>query len=422
MLFFIGVLLILLSIAVLGATKLNLIEKEIKTKQIIGVFIIGILFSMFNFLFFYAKNGSAYFLVSPTGSTRVVNTSGYKWRGFAKITEWNKYMDVKVSTAETDGDEVNGIMQPVNIRFIDQVTADGYVSTRFELPRDEVKFKDLCIKFRTQSNLINNTIIPTVKEQLINTGYMFSAQDYISGESQSFRQTFDDQLKNGSFSVRKKEKRDTVYVGTSKKIKEIRTTYTVEKVMVNGRPKRIPHELLENGIIVSQVIVDDIKLEGEFRKRLQAQRDESAKRQLEQQKIETAKASQQRIIAEGESSKAAERVTQEREQVKTLIAIETKLKQETTQKELAKIKLETAKLETQAAKVKADAKAYENTKLVKAGIDPKVRLQMELNAKIEIAKALANKKVPSTMIVGGKDNSAVESLLMTKLVKDISIK
>ena len=88
--------------------------------------------------------------------------------------------------------------------------------------------------------------------------------------------------------------------------------------------------LTKNNIIVSQVIVDTINLEGEFKKRLQAQRDESAKRQLEQQKIETARSTQLRVVAEGERDKAKEQVTQELAQVKTLIAIETKKKEEVT--------------------------------------------------------------------------------------------
>lgn len=69
----------------------------------------------------------------------------------------------------------------------------------------------------------------------------------------------------------------------------------------------------ENNIIVSQVIVDNIELEATFKQRLEAQRDESAKRQLEQQKVETTKDAQQRIIAEGERDKAQERVNQEKE-------------------------------------------------------------------------------------------------------------
>lgn len=96
--------------------------------------------------------------------------------------------------------------------------------------------------------------------------------------------------------------------------------------------------------MLAQVIVNELILEKVFKIRLEAQRNESAKRQLEQQEIKTAKDARVRIIAEGERDKAAERHTQEKEHVKALISIETKLKQEETNKKLAKISLETVKL------------------------------------------------------------------------------
>ena len=51
-----------------------------------------------------------------------------------------------------------------------------------------------------------------------------------------------------------------------------------------------------------------------------------------------------------------------KEQVKALIAIETKLKQEETNKKLAAIALETERLNAEKKKVTADAEAYEISK------------------------------------------------------------
>ncbi len=394
-----------------------------KAFLIIGV---GTLLVFMNSLFFFADRGFNYLLVYPTGKMSTVMEQGIKWRGFAKIDKWQKFIDVKVvdKGIEVDEDEVEGVMKPIPIRFIDQVTATGYVSTRFELPRDEKSFIDLAVKFRTMSNLVNNTIVPTVKEQLVNTAYMFAAQDYISGEAQSFRQAFEEQLKEGAYAVEKIEKRDTIYSTIQKnerEIKEVQTSYEVNKVFINGMPKRIKHELSENNIIVSQVIVDNIELEATFKQRLEAQRDESAKRQLEQQKVETAKDAQQRIIAEGERDKAAERVAQEKEQVKALIAIETKLKQEETNKELAAIALETEKLLAQKKKVTADAEAYEIAKKVNAGITPEVKLQMELDRDVKVAAEIAKIQFPQTMIMGGssKGGTPLESLIGAAMAKQL---
>lgn len=402
---------------------------RMKKRSLLATLVAGVVIFMLPYMFFFADRGHSYLLVYPTGSMDAVLTQGIKPRWFAKIDEWQQYIDVKVvdteahqedgggEKIEVDLDEIEGVVSPIGLRFTDQVTGDGYVSTRFELPRTKEAFIALAVKYRTMTNLVDNTIVPTVREQLINTGYMFAAQDYISGEAQAFRQTYEDQLKGGTYAVKKVEYRDTIYADIqegNRRIKEVQTRYQVVKVMENGLPKRIPHELSENNIIVSQVIVDRIKLEPTFRQRLEAQRDESAKRQLEQQKIETAKAAQLRIQAEGERDKTAERVAQEKEQVQKLIAIETKLKEEQTNKELAAIQLETERLSAQRRKVAADATYYENTKKVQAGLTPQERVEFEIEVADRVSKNLATWEGPNVLFMGeqGKQSDG----LLTNLV------
>lgn len=414
--------------------KRNVIEKGIpgmfewfvkwKKHYSFELIVLASFFILLPYLFFIAERGHSYLLVSPTGKMSAVTKQGVKWRGFAKMDKWQNYIDVKVIVnKDADTDELEGIMQPVPIRFIDQVTANGYVSLRFQLPEDAPSFVSMAVKYRTMSNLVNNTIIPTVREQLINTGYMFAAQNYISGEAQSFRQVFEEQLKHGTYAVEKIEHKDTIFSGEkSRKIKEVQTRYEVVNILENGVPKRIPHELSENNIGVSQVIVDKIDLEPTFKQRLEAQRDESAKRQLEQQKVETAKDAQQRIIAEGERDKAAERVAQEKEQVKVLIAIETKLKQEATNKELAQIQLETERLLSQKKKVTADATYYENMKLVSAGLTPQERAEWDYKTSVGVAAEIAKIKFPETMITAGNKSGGtpLESLIGAAMAKQLT--
>ena len=386
----------------------------------------GLTLTLLPFLFFWAEPGYQYFVVYPNGGKDAVLTEGIKWRGFAKITPWQKYIDVKVIEEGESRQEIEGAMKPIPIRFIDQVTAETKLSTRFQLPQDEESFINLAIEFRSLQNLVQNTLIPTVREVVSNTGYMFAAQDYISGSASDFRVAIDDQLKYGTYSVEKREIRDTVVTAieeSNREIREVKTRYEVNKRQDrNGQTIRIPHDINENNIIVAQVIVDDVELEKTFKKRLEAQRDESAKRQLEQQKIKTAKDAQARIIAEGERDKAAERVTQEKEQVKALIAIETKLKQEETNRQLAKIALETQKLEAEAEKVQADAEAYKNSKLVKAGLTPQEKAEYQKMTAIGVASELSKINFPSTMIIGGdsKGGTPLESLIGAAMAKQLT--
>ncbi len=404
--------------------------RGIKKTHAIFLFVLGISIMMLKPLFFFADRGYNYLLVFPTGKMSAVMEQGIKWRGFAKIDKWDKFIDVKVVDANSDIkdiDAIEGVMKPIPIRFIDQVTANVKLSARFQLPKSPERFIDLAVEFKSLSNLIQTTLIPTVKEIISNTGYMFAAQDYISGEAQNFRTTFEEQLNRGSYVVNKITSYDTIYENidapnSKRAIQSIKTNYTVKKVMENGVPKRVENEITKNGILVSQVVVDDVILEEVFKKRLEAQRDESAKRQLEQQKIKTAKDAQARIIAEGERDKAAERVTQEKEQVKALIAIETKLKQESTNKDLAAIALETERLLAQKVKVKADADAYEISKKVHAGITPEVKLQMELDRDVKVAAEIAKINFPETMIIGGDGKTGttpLESLIGAAMAKQL---
>ena len=372
--------------------------------------IVGILLALNTQFLFYARPGHQYFIVAPTGAKYAIFTSGVKMvMPLSRIQEWQKFVDIKVITEGESSEGVEGIIRNgIPIRFIDQVTAHVVVSTRMQLPTDEQSFVKLAEEFRHPLNLVNNTLVPTVREQVINTGYMFAAQDYISGSAADFRMTLDEQLKDGGYSVEKKVYYDTIQgemgIDGQRSINQINTTYEVTKrENSSGVPVRNEHDITKNNIIVSQVIVDQVILNDVFKQRLEAQRDESAKRQLEQQKIKTAKDAQARIVAEGERDKAAERVAQEKAQVGVLITIETDKKKEETNKELAKIQLETAKLHAQALRVTKDAEAYANQRLVSAGLTPQEKAKIYMDTQIGVAKALAgpNGINMPTMYMGG---------------------
>lgn len=410
---------------------------------------IGVFLSLSNWLFFYSRFGHQYYLVYPTGGWSTVSSSGIKFRWFATIQEWQKEIDIKVVG---DGDPIEGIegiirdkvtfqlttskgelkqevVPGIGITFIDRVGAAVQISVRMKVPEDPETFRALAESFRDPQNMINNTLIPTIKEQISNTGYMFAAQDYISGAATDFRQAVDDQLKYGGYSTERKEFNDTVYSAIQDKnmrtIKEINTRYKIiRKVDENGALIRIPHEITKNKVIVTQVIVDEVYAEPAFKQRLEAQRDISAQKRIEMEKIETAKAEQQRIIAEGERDKAKERVDQEKEQVKQLIAIETQLKQESTKKQLAEIALQTARLESEQNLVRERAQAEANKLKVAAGLTPQERAQIQKEIAIGVADRIATMNLPQVYIEGGgKDGKTnmglIESLLGAEIAKSM---
>ena len=206
-----------------------------------------------------------------------------------------------------------------------------------------------------------------------------------------------------------------------RQIREIRVLLKNEKILENGIPKRIQHEINVNKIITAQVIVSDVKLEQKFEDKLTQQRDISAEKIIEIQKVETARAAQQRIVAEGERDKAAERVSQEKNQVSTLIAIETKVKEEESNRQLAEIALKTEELRAKTVRVKSDAEAYSNRQMVSAGLTPQERATIEKETAIGVAAELAKMSTPSVVIMGdSKDgNNLTNSLIQAEMAKSL---
>lgn len=388
---------------------------------------------------FFAREGNQYYVLSKlTGHRNAVMTPGLKFTiPFSIVQEWSKYIDVKGVRTDENGelaesvDGIEGVIPGgVKVMFIDRATADVFLSVRFELPADEDSFIKLVETYKTPDNLIKNTLLPTITEQLTNVSFMYSADEYVSGGASDYKLTIEDALKNGGFVVKRIEIADTIYtpeiltvdslLSKPRQIQEIRKLTKNTKVIENGVPKRNPHEINTNKVITASVIVSDVALEKSFTDKLKQQRDISAEKIIEIQKIETAAAAQQRIIAEGERDKAAERVAQEKAQVSKLINIETQVKEEESKRQLAEIAVQTSKLQAEALKVQADAQAYQNSKLVTAGLTPQERAEWEYKTAVGVAAELKSLQLPQTYIQGsngGGNSNLLEQLIGAELAK-----
>lgn len=387
---------------------------------------------------FFAREGNQYYVLSKlTGHRTAVVTPGLKFTiPFSIKQEWSKYIDVKgipltqngELTESTEG--IEGVIPGgVKVMFIDRAMASVYLSVRFELPNDEDSFIKLVETYKTPENLIKNTLLPTINEQLTNVSFMYSADEYVSGGASDYKLTIEDALKNGGFVVRREEFIDTLYtpeiltvdslVTKPRQIQEIRKFTKNTKVLVNGIPKRTEHEINANKVITASVIVSDVALEKSFTDKLKQQRDISAEKIIEIQKIETAAAAQQRIIAEGERDKSAERVAQEKAQVAKLISIETQVKEEESKRQLAEIAVQTAELEAKATLTRERAQAEANRLKVSAGLTPQERAEWEFKTAVGVAAELKSLKLPETYIQGsgGSNGNLLEQLIGAEMAK-----
>lgn len=181
---FIGVLLILVVLAgyVLRSRftngPLTILQNKLKVMVLL---VAGLVMAMSNSLFFYSRFGHQYYLVYPTGGWSTVFTSGFKFRWFATIQEWQKEIDIKVVGEGEPTEGIEGIIVDkvvfqmpggqkesvpgIGITFIDRVSAAVQISVRMKMPEDPETFRALAESFRNPTNLINNTLIPTSRSR-----------------------------------------------------------------------------------------------------------------------------------------------------------------------------------------------------------------------------------------------------------------
>jgi hypothetical protein len=420
---------------------------EWTNKNVFIVLFLGLFFIVISESFFIGRESKQYYILNKaTGNRSAVMTPGLHFITpfVTQVKEWDKYLEIKGVKVNKEGkpigsekeiqalDDVEGpIRGGISVRFIDRVTAQVYPSVRFQLPSDPVAFIKLVETYRTPENLVMNTLVPTVSEQLKNITFMFTADEYVSGGATIYRSEIEDVLKNGAYIFEKQKVRDTIFSEPSmngdstlvknrkRDIREVKVYEKNVKVLKDGVAIRKKHEITENNIITVQVIIDDIRLEKSYEQKLSQQRDLAAEAIVEEQKILTAKKAQGRILAEGERDKAAERVKQEKEQITKLISIETQVKEEESKRQLAQINVQTEELKAKATKVSADAEAYKNSKLVAAGLTPLEKANIEKETAIEVARQLKEMKTPEVIIMSDGKASPTEALLQTKLIKDI---
>lgn len=408
------------------------------------LFVFGLLGILLDQSTYFAREGNQYWVLSKTGQRTSFMTPGLKFMmPFSDVQEWSKFIDIKAIPVDSLG---NPVLQPnerlediegpilggVKVRFSDRVAGDVYLTVRFELPSNEDDFIKLVETYKSPRNLINIALIPTISEQLTNVSYMYSADQYVSGAASDYKATIEDALKFGGFVVKQVEFMDTIYapelltvdslVSKPRRIQEIRKLTKNTKVLENGIPKRTPHEINISKIITASVIISDVDPEGAFMDKLTQQRDLSAEKIIEIQKIETAAAAQLRIIAEGERDKAKERVDQEKAQVSKLINIETQVKEEESKRQLAEIAVQTAELQAKATLTRERAQAEANRLKVAAGLTPQEKALWEYRRDSVTSANLSKMSTPQIVIMGadGKGGGDLtNSLIQAEMAKKL---
>ncbi|MGX1929600.1 hypothetical protein [Flagellimonas sp. 2504JD4-2] len=400
-----------------------------RSLQIIGV---GIVLSIVTGTLFYAEPGTAYAVQYPWGGQKAVFRQGIHTKMWGRLIPIQFELPIKYVIPNQDGDlgeqsEYANVDAAKYWAFSDAVKARIATSVVISInTEDEMQFLSVADRNKTEKNMIRSRIIPNIDQSIKNTCKLMDAQDYISGQASDFDRYFKDQLENGMYVLEEyvyDEQKDII--GDSSTVRTIVNKESKQKrfriKFKDGQPIReAGNSLKAYGLTVVQAVVTEIDWETTFDKRLQLQKEEVAQTQLEKQQAEREFYRAQKEKARGEAEKAAERARLEKEQIQKTIAAETEAKVAEFNLVKEKKQFEVEKYKAQSKKVAADAEAYQNAKLVSAGLTPQERAEWDYKTSVGVARELKDLRLPEIFIEGGdekQDSNLLQSLIGAELAK-----
>lgn len=386
----------------------------IKYAVIAGLAIVGLIVASIINPFAWNDGGERTVVQQLSGKQFVQFESGVYYAGFfAKKTSWPNQISVSYQQNEADLDLNDNSIEigVINIRFGgDATTANVKGITQYILPNDE---KDMILihnTHRTPQSLVTKRLSPYTKECLQSSAQLMSSEMHYSGGRAQMAQDFIDQLKNGSFLLMTSEQFE--FDSLEKENKRVYRT-EIQKNQ-DGTYKRKVSSIKEYSITVADAQITDVDYEKQVDDMIAKKVAASTKASVSKQELMTAQQQALTAKAKGEQALVEIEYQQKQEQTKQVVTAETR-------KDVAKLEKEAAELESQKTKILADAEAYQNAKLVAAGLTPQERAEWEYKTKVGVAEKLSNVTLPTTYISGNGGNgqaNLLESLLGVKLLED----
>ena len=436
MLTFLGVLVIVFGLATLVLKPIfknsNLL-KWFTARKSLQIVLIGIVLSIVTGTLFYAEPGTAYAVQYPWGGQKAVFRQGIHTKMWGRLIPIQFELPIKYVIPNGEGDlgeqsEYANVDKAKYWAFSDAVKARIATSVVISInTEDQTQFLSVADRNKTEKNLIRSRIIPNIDQSIKNTCKLMDAQDYISGQASDFDRYFKDQLENGMYVLEEYvANQSKEIIGDSSTVRTVVNKESKQKrfriKFEDGLPVREKgNSLKAYGLTVVQAVVTEIDWEQTFDKRLQLQKEEVAQTQLEKQQAEREFYRAQKEKARGEAEKAAERARLEKEQIQKTIAAETEAKVAEFNLIKEKKQFEVEKFKAQSKKVAADAEAYQNAKLVNAGLTPQERAEWEYKTAVGVAGQLKSLNLPEIYIEGNGEKSnnsnLMESLIGAELAK-----
>ncbi|WP_430967509.1 hypothetical protein [Spongiimicrobium sp. 2-473A-2-J] len=437
MLTILGILIVLVGIFTLLAKPLfknHRLFDWFTQRRSFQIILVGIVMSVLTGTFFYAEPGTAYAVQYPWGGQKAVFRQGIHTKMWGRLIPLQFELPIKYVIPNAKG-ELGEQSEYANVdvakywAFSDAVKARIATSVVISInTEDDAQFLSVADRNKTEQNLIRSRIIPNIDQSIKNTCKLMDAQDYISGQASDFDRYFKDQLENGMYVLeeyltneRKEIIGDSATVRTVVNKQRKQKRYRI-KMQQGTAVREEGNSLKSYGLTVVQAVVTEIDWEETFDNRLQLQKEEVAQTQLEKQQAEREFYRAQKEKARGEAEKAAERARLEKEQIQKTIAAETEAKVAEFNLVKEKKQFEVEKFKAQSKKVAADAEAYQNAKLVNAGLTPQERAEWDYKMAVGVARELKELNLPEIFIEGGDAKSGDANLLQSLIGADLARK
>ena len=335
-----------------------------------------------------------------SGSMSVRSNPGTYMQMFGDITTWNK---AETFFFTADSDEGARHDESIEVRFVDGSIARISGTMRIALPRTETEIIHLVdeLGFTNYDSLETKLIKPTVRNALRLTANFMTARESYADKRADYNTWAWDQIQNGLYKT-KDEKREVLDPSTGKMVKKTFKTVLKDD---NGIPVYTKNPLADTGIILSNFEVKSFVYSETVKAQIADQ--QKLYMSIATAKAEAAKAQQDKIKEKAQGEAREAKAEADANVIKKTAVVEAQRQKEVAELEAEK-KFQVARLAAKEALEEAKrvravgaAKAAANQALVKAGLTPLQRAEIDKETRIGVAAELAKVVFPKMMVIGG---------------------
>ena len=403
-------------------------QVQVSKSTIIGIFSAVIIIAMIFFFqgaFEDCDKSKIYVNQYPfTGEYAVWTEGGLQNQLWGNTYEYNKTSQVEFTGVEknNEGYVAMGDNPAAAVTFNDKGRGFIIGSLRVVLPIDFEHMSKIQQDFGSEQALISTLVRPTLYKVVTSCGPLMSSLESVSETRTDLIQYITDQLNNGVYKT-KMHKITVVNEFTGDSDVVAKAELIVDSNAPGSYKRQEVSPFSQYGIVCNLVSITDIKYDKATQSQIDAQK--AANLAVITSKTQSVEAIQKTILVTEQGKQAAETAKWEQEKEKAKAVTK-------AQQEYEVAELEAKKAEQVARKVKAEgeAKAAANAALVRAGLTPLEKANIDKETAIGIAQALATSNVqwvPSIMINGNgaQSNNAMESVglnMMMDIVKKMNNK